>query len=151
MIFHLSEPAKNLLLSLGWTEGRTVDIGDVVSTLRQRGYILHDVASGILQSLLGLYVENPGAFSVDFTNPSMVGRVFLRDQLVELSPVLFADLYPIATTVVASVFVSRSGFIFCVDDDRYSWHGYRSLERMLDVMLRIEQATPEERYVLLNE
>jgi hypothetical protein len=149
MALHVSDQAKAVLLSLGWSEDRTMDVNNVVLALHQRGYIAHDISLTILRSFLGIYVEKMGAFSVDFTNPSAVGRVYLRNQLLELNPDLFDDLYPIATTVSSCVFVNRSGMIFCVDNDRYSWHGYRSLGRMLDVMLRIEQPTADEQYVIL--
>jgi hypothetical protein len=147
MIFNFSTGARSVLLSLGWSESRSVDIGEVVSKLSQREYAIHDFASTILRAFVGLYITNQGAYSFDCSDPALVGRVFVRNQLVELNPRLFADLYPIGTTVLACIFVSKDGMIYSVDCDRYSWHTYRSFERMIDVVLRIEQSTPEERYV----
>ena len=150
MTFHFSDAARSVLLSLGWTEDRVVDIGEVVTNLGRRGYIPHDYAVGILKSFLGLDIGERDGWWVSFTNPAIVGGVFLQDQLLELNSELFVDLYPIGTTSLSCLFVNPSGVIFSVDCDRYSWHSYRSIERMMEVMLRIDKSTPEEMYILLR-
>jgi len=149
-MFHFSDTAKSVLLSLGWTEDRVVDIGEVVTNLGRRGYILHESAAGILESFLGLYITEPVGFSVFFTNPAMIGGLFVQDQLLELNPELFVDLYPIGTTSLSCLFVNPRGVIISVDCDRYSWHSFRSIERMMDVVLRIDKPTSEEMYKLLR-
>jgi hypothetical protein len=67
--FHFSDTAQSVLLSLGWTEDRNVDIGEVVTNLGRRGYILHESAAHILKSFLGLYIAEPMGFSVFFPFP----------------------------------------------------------------------------------
>lgn len=150
MTFQFSDTARSVLLSLGWTEDRVVDIGEVVTNLGRRGYIPHDYAVGILESFLGLYIPEPVGYSIFFTDPAMVGGVLLPEQLLELSSELFVDLYPIGTTSLSCLFVNPRGVIFSVDCDRYSWHSYRSIERMMEVVLRIDKPTPEEMYILLR-
>lgn len=149
MKFHFSDGARAVLYSLGWTESRKVDVSDVVANLARSGYVPHSGALLILESFFGICVDQPGAFWVDFTNPTMVGGIFLQEELVELNPSLFSDLYPIGTISLSCLFVSQDGTIFSVDCDRYSWSSLRSIERLIDVMLRLNPPTLEEQYRLL--